>query len=113
MRGIKNLTYEQRLHELNLTKLSVRQERGDLIEYFKISNDLSKLAWQNPNKRNDVRGIKGPVGGVRGHLYRITSQLTKINQREHFLPNRVTNSWRELQAEVNAKSTISQLLKPS
>ena len=41
---------------------------------------ISKLAWQNPNKRNDGRGNESPAGGVRGHQYGITKQLKKPNR---------------------------------
>ena len=36
-----NLTYKQRLEKLNMTTLLERRMRGDLIETFKILNNLN------------------------------------------------------------------------
>ena len=78
LRGIKHLTYEQRLRELNVW-----------------TNWLV-----NPNERNDEGESRTPVPDHQA--------INKIMQREHFWPNRVANSWRELPTEVvHAKSTIS------
>ena len=40
VRSIKHLKYEDRLAVLGLTTLKQRRERGDLIEYYKITNRI-------------------------------------------------------------------------
>jgi hypothetical protein len=49
VRSIKHFKYEDRLAVLGLTTLKQRRERGDLIEYYKITNGISKLDLHNPN----------------------------------------------------------------
>ena len=105
--GLKNLSYK-----LKIISLTERRERGDLIEFFKINNGISKVVWQNPNKT--CKGVTNvePACGVRGHKYRIVEQVTKIKQRENFLTNREANNWRELPAEViNVKQKEKKLKK--
>ena len=48
--SLKNLSYEQMLSKLKLTNLTERRERGDLIEFYKITNGIRQVVWQNPNK---------------------------------------------------------------
>ena len=48
IKGLGNLSYEERLRRCKLTNLEVRRSRGDLIEMFKISTgreDLSTLTF--------------------------------------------------------------------
>ncbi|RNA16793.1 RNA-directed DNA polymerase from mobile element jockey-like [Brachionus plicatilis] len=102
---LRHLKYEQRLAKLELTTLKVRRERGDLIEFFKITNDFSSVVWHNQTLKSNSLTSEGPAGGIRGHQHRMTKQLTKTKQRDNFLINRVVNSWNELPDElINAQS---------
>ena len=54
MPEIKDLSYEERLRELNLPRLEYRRRRGDLIQMFKIlygidDIDSSKFVTLNEN----------------------------------------------------------------
>jgi len=55
---------EERCKHLNLTRLSDRRTRGDLIQKFKIENNFDEVKWPN----NPVCGV--PQGGYRGHFKR-------------------------------------------
>jgi ribonucleases P/MRP protein subunit RPP40 len=106
--SLKDLSYEQRLEMLDLSTLRKRRERADVIEYYKISNGLSNVEWHNANKLTNSLFLGGPASGIRGHKHRLTKQATKINQREHFLLNRVVDIWNKLPPDVvNAKSKNS------
>ena len=39
---LKDLTYEERLKEMQLTALKERRERGDLITIYKLMNNLEE-----------------------------------------------------------------------
>ncbi|RNA25074.1 RNA-directed DNA polymerase from mobile element jockey-like [Brachionus plicatilis] len=96
--------------KLGLTTLSKRRERGDHVEYFKIVNGLTQVNWHNPNKLCDSLSCSGPAGSIRGYQHRMSKQLTRINQREHFILNRVVDNWNRLPPEV-VKASLKNLFK--
>lgn len=105
VKSLRGMSYEDRLAKLGLTTLKVRRERGDLIEYFKITNGLSKVDWHNPNKLCSSLKQDGPAGNIRGNKHRMEKQLTRISQREYFILNRVVENWNGLPSNVlSAKS---------
>ena len=113
VKSIGNLPYEERLKKLGLTTLKARRERGDLIEYFKISKGLSRVDWHNPNKIMNSLSINGPAGNIRGQKHRIVKQLTRIKQRENFMTNRVVENWNKLPQDVigaNSKNIFKNKL---
>ena len=73
---LRHLTYEERLHNLNLTTLEVRRKRGDLIQQYKIESGTNKVNWANQYER----GV--PRRGMRGNIQ-------TCQQRRNFLKNRV------------------------
>ena len=108
--GLRNLSYEERLTKLNLTTLEERRVRGDLIQQYKIMNNIDKVKWRKSLELNkesvaDER-IVGPV--TRGHGYKIKKENTKDNIRLNFFTNRVANDWNALSNEaVEARSVNS------
>ena len=100
VRGLRGMTYEQRLKRLNLSTLEERRKRADLIEYFKISNGLSIVNWHNPNELCCSITASGPASNIRGYKHRVGKQFTKVSQREHFLLKRVVRDWNNLPSNV-------------
>ena len=43
--SLKDLSYRERLHNLGLTTLERRRERGDLIQLYKIMAEIDKVTW--------------------------------------------------------------------
>ena len=90
---IKNLSYENRLEKLKLTTLEKRRTRGDLIQQFKIANNLDIIEWENPPS------TAPPRSGRRGQYKR---ELVKnCAQRFNFFNNRIACEWNALPLPQN------------
>lgn len=102
VKSLRNMTYERRLKELNLTTLESRRSRGRLIETYKILTgyydvpDLQDLFQLSTNKR------------LRGHSLKLCRMRAKKNPLQNFLPNRVVTDWNKLPMRlINAPSVNS------
>ena len=91
--GTKNLSYEQRLRFLQLPSLEYRRVRGDLIEMYKICNDLydpvttgSLFSFNTSHTRNN--GLK------------VEKLRCNNNAYKYFFTNRVVGLWNGLPSEV-------------
>ena len=61
---LKRFKYEKRCEMLKITSLKERRTRGDLIQKFKIENNLDEIEWPfNPN-------CGQPRGGHRWYFFR-------------------------------------------
>ena len=99
VKGIHNLSYENRLKKLKLPSLEYRQARGDMIEVFKIiRNYYDYFSTQSLFKlKHNSR--------LRGHDYTICKQAIKKSKYQKFFSNRIINIWNNLPQDiVNAKS---------
>ncbi len=103
------LAYEKRLEILSLSTLSERRERGDLIQYFKIHNQLNVTKWIQPNQQTSSIKVVGPAGGIRGSSHRLNRQFTNCKQGENFFANRVVPNWKRLPNEVESALSVNEL----
>ncbi len=67
-----------------------KQHSKDLIDYFKIVNNLNIVAWYNPNPPSCS------AYNTRGHSLRTTRQITTCLSTNHFLSNRIAPLWNNL-----------------
>ena len=107
---ICELSYEQRLQQLELTTLEVRRIRGDLIEVYKIINNLSNI---DPRLLFKFTSEVNPHD-TRGHNFKIWPRQAPVNQtltthRLHSFSFRVRNIWNHLPKEVVNSETLNQL----
>ena len=94
---LKNLDYQSRCKELNLTTLEKRRTRGDLIQKFKIENKMDEINWEfEPT-------VLPPRGGHRGYFQR--ELIKDCNQRYNFFNNRIVNVWNSLPDEIVAATS--------
>ena len=99
------LSYEERLKKMNLTTLSERRERGDLIAIFKILKGIDQVSWYGP-----VRQFEPTSRGLKVKLER---QLVKRSTaRFQFLTNRVVEScWNHLPQDVINATNVNNFKK--
>ena len=74
--SLKKISYENRLKALDLTTLSERRQRGDMIQLYKIFNGIYKL---ETNKT-----IAAQQNQTRGHRFKYQKEITKQVHRENF-----------------------------
>ncbi|KAJ3654552.1 hypothetical protein Zmor_013731 [Zophobas morio] len=92
--------YSERLSLMNLTSLTQRRLRGDLIVTFQaLTNQLSPirhLFTLNTDQR------------TRGHRFKLLRELFRTTIRQFFISNRVFHHWNSLRDEiVSSPSVIS------
>ena len=106
---LMNLDYSARLKALGLTTLKARRERGDIIQYYKISGNLNKVNFVRPNQVAPSTHSEGPARGIRGSQHRLQRQKVKAcDQREYYFSNRIVPLWNALPAEVVYSNTVNQ-----
>ena len=98
---LSKLGYSERLKKFNLTTLSERRTRGDLIQMFRYFKGLDKINWYSP-----VRLFE-PV--TRGLKVRMERQLVKrCMARYQFLTNRIVESWNNLPQKTIDSQNVNQ-----
>ena len=107
--SIRKLPYDIRLIRLGLTRLTDRRDRGMLIDFYKIYNNINKVRWHVPIRQPNYLTQDGPASGIRNNEHSIVMQ-NKINtaQREYFFSNRIVPHWNKLpKSVIEAKSVNS------
>ncbi len=95
--GMSNLSYAERLHKLELPTLSYRRIRGDLIEVFKITNEL-----YDPECTSCLKMWKDSTNTsqLRGHSKKLFLQRSRLAVRENAFALRVVPIWNKLPEDV-------------
>ena len=97
---LKDLDYDERLKELNLTKLEDRRVRGDMILTYRLINGLEDM------DHNKFFTLQNSPYNTRGHSKKIQRNHIKRGVRSNFFPQRVIPLWNSLsEHEVTAPST--------
>ena len=100
--GVKNLSYEQRLVKLGLTKLVERRFRGDMIETYKIITNKEGI---NRDTFFELRNKRGDPERNRG-LVIFKKRTSGRGMRKYTFSQRVVNPWNKLEKEeVQARKT--------
>lgn len=89
IKGCKHLSYKDRLRHLQLPTLKYRRIRGDMIEVFKILNQVYDCNVVPSIIRNfDTR--------TRGNSWKLRVERCKYDVRKFSFCNRVSNVWNSL-----------------
>ena len=99
--GFSNLSYEERLKRANLTTLTKRRVRGDLIETFKILKGIEKIDY------NKFFTLANNEKNVRGHSLKLEKKRCNSDVRKHFFSQRVVNNWNRLPEIVIEANSVN------
>ena len=97
---LSHLPYHERLKRMNLTTLAERRMRGDLIQSFKILNNLYDVDLPIFHLANDRQ--------LRGHNKKLQKERCSKLPRRNFLTNRVVYRWNSLSADTVLSGNINQ-----
>ena len=101
---LKKKPYQDRLGILNLTSLEIRRERGDLIEFYKITKGFEEINWQEKPR------IRPPDIGPKlrkSNIYREKATSSTKTVREEFFLNRVIPHWNKLPGSVKYAPNVN------
>ncbi|XP_072025076.1 uncharacterized protein [Amphiura filiformis] len=97
--SIQHLTYEERLRRLNLTTMEKRRERGDIIQTYRIMNQIDRI---NP----DTLFQKADYQGTRGHSQKLAKSRSRLDTRKYFYSQRVVENWNKLPESAIQSPTL-------
>ena len=100
--GMKSLSYEDRLDRLGLCTLKERRRRIDLIETYKIWNNIDLVEGSMFRKVCDSHSLSTRNASKDNFVL----NKSKLNHRKHFFSNRVIQDWNKLPVEVQRSSTL-------
>jgi hypothetical protein len=98
---VQDLTYSERLSQLNLDSLELRRRRFDLILAYKVIFGLCDIDASNLfTLRVDSK--------TRGHSYKLLPEHCEINCRKNFFTQRVIPVWNSLPSETVNFDSLAQ-----
>ena len=106
--SLQELSYTQRLEKLNLETLEYRRRRADLLETYRIMNNIHDIdqschCTQCPDKQMFTPSL---ATTTRGHSQKLQIQeATGI--RKHFFSSRVAATWNSLPEKTINSPTIN------
>ena len=107
---LKSKEYEERLISMGLTRLATRQIRGDLIQIFKLVNNIDNynIKYEIINFENN----EGPAANTRSHEKRIYIELIKNSRaRYYYFINRAGRIWNKLPSSVAEANSLNSSIK--
>ena len=97
---IKELPYTERLKYLQIPSLYYRRKRGDMIQVYKILNNIDRV---NPEQFFQILDNRT----TRGHHLKIFKPFAARDCRRKFFSQRVIDDWNCLPTEVVSAETIN------
>ena len=90
---LRNKTYPERLSILDMFSVEYRILRGDLIETYKIINQIDRIDIENffHFKSNSI---------TRGHSLSLVKPRANSDIRKYSFSNRIVNEWNKLPEQV-------------
>ena len=88
IRGMRGLSYTERLTALNLPSLQFRRRRADMIEVYKIISGIERIRADKFFTLNTLK--------TRGHSKKFYKPFNRLDTRKNILSQRVIDSWNKL-----------------
>ena len=99
--GLRDLSYQDRLRQLQLPSLAYRRARGDMIETYKIITEKYDIeAIPNIQRAN-------PDLATRGHTYKLAKIRSTTKTRTNFFTNRIVDPWNNLPQNIVSAPTLN------
>ncbi len=102
---------------MNSTTLELRRKRGDLIQFYKLINQVDALNLLNKSLSRDSLPLQGPSSSTRGNSKRVRSQsfsarecydfCSSVSSRLNFFKNRTTKWWNILPNEIAVAKSVN------
>ena len=103
--GLRASTYEERLRELGLPSLQARRLEIDMVQTYKLVNnmdmDKSELWFERADSRRVTRNNTGTV------KHNLLPKRDQHEYKRNFFSSRVVESWNGLPVEVRDVPTVS------
>ncbi len=91
--SLKNLSYEQRMKELGLPSLEYRRTRADMVQTFKILQDIDHVV-------KDKLFTMSTYTRTRGNSRKLFKRRSRLQTRANVFSNRIVNAWNNLPETV-------------
>lgn len=98
--SLSEKTYTERLIELGLPSLQYRRARADMVETYKIINDIDIV-----NKERITPTIQTRT---RGHHHKIYKRQFRLDVRKNSFSQRIVNRWNSLPDDVVTATSVNQ-----
>ena len=99
VKNIQHLSYTERLKYIGLPSLQYRRLRADMVETFKILNNIDKVQHEHifPISRT----------ATRGHNQKIYNKNSRTNIRKYSFSQRIVDMWNSLPKQVIETKTVN------
>ena len=101
--GMAMLSYEERLEALGLPTLHTRGRKNDLIQAYRIMNDIDKVKGLQFNKVSDYHS-RDTRSSAKSNL---VVQKSRLDLRKFFFSNRVVSDWNILPQKVQEANCLT------
>ncbi|XP_069128420.1 uncharacterized protein [Argopecten irradians] len=102
LNGLTNLSYEQRLRSLGLPSLEYRRKRSDLIQIFKIINNIDEVD-------KDKLFTMSPITSTSDHSKKILKPVSRLEVTKHRFNSRIVDIWNNLPENVVSAKSVNSL----
>jgi len=109
LRGLENLSYNERLKRLKADTLELRRVKADLYLYYKIIHNVVDVS-------EDLKFTFKSARSLRGHSFTICKPVIKSNAEKYSFNNRSIDVWNKLPQHIvnasnfkNFKLTVNKL----
>ena len=99
VKNIQHLSYSDRSRYLGLPSLQYRRLRSDMVETFRIINNIDKVNSNKIFPKNE--------NTTRGHKHKIYKKQCRTNIRKYSFLQRVVDTWNSLPVNVIESNTVN------